>query len=67
MKRLAKPSAMVAACALLAAPDDEFLVIYGPNHIATGKATYVNVNVFASRTEMLSDRVIKFSPPSSEI
>jgi len=28
--------------------DDEFLVVYGPNHVATGKATYMNVNVYAS-------------------
>jgi len=27
--------------------DDEFLVIYGPNHVATGKATYMNINVYS--------------------
>jgi len=31
--------------------DDEFLVVYGPNHVATGKATYMNVNVYASEQD----------------
>lgn len=26
--------------------DDEFFVVYGANHVATGKATYMNVNVY---------------------
>lgn len=30
--------------------DDEFLIVYGPNHVATGKATYMNINVYASET-----------------
>ena len=34
--------------------DDEFLVVYGPNHVATGKATYMNVNVYDSGTAKLS-------------
>ena len=34
--------------------DGEFLVIYGPNHVATGKATYMNINVYASETAKLS-------------
>ncbi|HEY3413766.1 MAG TPA: hypothetical protein VGM51_12040 [Armatimonadota bacterium] len=28
--------------------DDEFLVVYGVNHVASGKATYASVNVYAS-------------------
>ena len=36
--------------------DGEFLVIYGPNHVATGKATYMNVNVYASETAKLTHR-----------
>jgi len=31
--------------------DDEFLMVYGVNHVATGKATYMNFNVYASRVE----------------
>jgi hypothetical protein len=31
--------------------DDEFLVVYGVNHVATGKATYMNFNLYASRPE----------------
>ena len=31
--------------------DDEFLMVYGVNHVATGKATYMNINVYASRLE----------------
>jgi hypothetical protein len=27
--------------------DDEFLMVYGPNHVATGKATYHSVNVYS--------------------
>jgi hypothetical protein len=34
--------------------DGEFLVIYGPNHVATGKATYMNINVYAGETAKLS-------------
>ena len=33
---------------------DEFLMIYGPNHVATGKATYMNINVYASETAKLT-------------
>jgi hypothetical protein len=29
--------------------DDEFLMVYGVNHVATGKATYMNFNIYASR------------------
>ncbi|HWR52875.1 MAG TPA: hypothetical protein VN428_17325 [Bryobacteraceae bacterium] len=29
--------------------DDEFLMIYGANHVATGKATYHSVNVYSSK------------------
>lgn len=28
--------------------DDEFLMVFGANHVATGKATYVNINVYTS-------------------
>jgi hypothetical protein len=31
--------------------DDEFLMVYGVNHVATGKAAYMNFNVYASRPE----------------
>jgi len=31
--------------------DDEFLMIYGVNHVATGKATYQSINVYASKLE----------------
>lgn len=34
--------------------DGEFLAIYGPNHVATGKASYMNVNAYASETAKLS-------------
>ena len=34
--------------------DDEFLMVYGPNHVATGKATYMSVNVYESETAKLS-------------
>lgn len=34
--------------------DGEFLMIYGPNHVATGKATYMNINVYASETAKLT-------------
>lgn len=34
--------------------DDEFLMVYGANHAATGKATYMSVNVYASETAKLS-------------
>lgn len=33
--------------------DDEFLIVYGLNHVATGKATYTNINVYASETAKL--------------
>jgi hypothetical protein len=49
--------------------DDEFLVFYGVNHIATGKATYMNVNITAGETEKLSvgtldDRVFPGAAPT---
>ncbi len=34
--------------------DDEFLVVYGANHVETGKATYMNINVYASETAKLT-------------
>jgi len=34
--------------------DGEFLVVYGPNHVAIGRATYMNINVYASETAKLS-------------
>lgn len=34
--------------------DGEFLMVYGPNHVATGKATYTNMNVYASETAKLT-------------
>ena len=34
--------------------DDEFLMVYGPNHVATGKASYMSVNVYASETAKMS-------------
>lgn len=34
--------------------EDEFLFVYGPNHVATGKATYMNINVYASEEAKLS-------------
>jgi hypothetical protein len=34
--------------------DGEFLMVYGPNHVATGKATYMNINVYASETAKLT-------------
>jgi len=34
--------------------DDEFLVVYGVNHVATGKASYASVNVYASEYAKLS-------------
>lgn len=37
------------ATAELTLADDEFLVIYGANHAATGKATYHSVNVYSSK------------------
>ena len=33
--------------------DGEFLMVYGANHTATGKATYASVNVYASETAKL--------------
>lgn len=29
--------------------DDEFLIVYGVNHVATGKATYMNLNFYADK------------------
>jgi hypothetical protein len=34
--------------------EDEFLMIYGVNHVATGKATYMNTNIYASETAKLT-------------
>lgn len=34
--------------------DDEFLMLYGVNHVATGKATYMNTNIYASETAKLT-------------
>lgn len=34
--------------------EDEFLMVYGVNHVATGKATYMNINVYASETAKLT-------------
>ena len=34
--------------------NDEFLMLYGVNHVATGKATYMNTNVYASETAKLT-------------
>ncbi len=34
--------------------DDEFLMIYGINHVATGKATYMNINVYSSNEGKIS-------------
>jgi len=34
--------------------DGEFLMIYGVNHVATGKATYMNTNIYASETAKLT-------------
>jgi len=34
--------------------DNDFLVVYGPRHVSTGKATYTNINVYASEKIMLS-------------
>ncbi len=34
--------------------ENEFLVAYGPKHVATGKATYTNINVYASEKVMFS-------------
>jgi hypothetical protein len=47
--------------------EDEFLVIYGVNHVAMGKATYMNVNIYASETAKLTlgtidDRDFKNKP-----
>jgi hypothetical protein len=32
--------------------DDEFLIAYGPKHVATGKAIYTNINVYASDPQL---------------
>ena len=34
--------------------ENDFLVVYGPKHVATGKATYTNINVYASDKVMFS-------------
>lgn len=34
--------------------DGEFLIIYGVNHVASGKATYMNVNVYADEVARLT-------------
>lgn len=34
--------------------ENDFLVVYGPRHAVTGKATYTNVNVYASEQVMFS-------------
>ncbi len=34
--------------------EDEFLMIYGVNHVATGKATYMNTNFYASEEAKLT-------------
>jgi hypothetical protein len=34
--------------------DGEFLMLYGVNHVATGKATYMNTNIYASETAKLT-------------
>lgn len=33
--------------------DDEFLMVYGVNHVATGKATYMNLNFYADKQAAL--------------
>lgn len=33
---------------------NDFLVAYGPRHVSTGKATYTNINVYASERVMIS-------------
>lgn len=37
--------------------DDEFLMVYGVNHVATLKATYMNVTVYATGREVNGTRV----------
>jgi hypothetical protein len=34
--------------------DDEFLVVYGPNHVATGKVKYMNINAYSSMNGQLA-------------
>jgi hypothetical protein len=34
--------------------DGEFLMLYGVNHVASGKATYMNTNIYASETAKLT-------------
>lgn len=34
--------------------EDDFLVVYGPKHVASGKVTYSNINVYASENVMFS-------------
>jgi hypothetical protein len=34
--------------------DDEFLIAYGINHVATGKAMYANINAYASELGKLA-------------
>jgi hypothetical protein len=36
-----------AASTVLTLGDDEFLMVYGVNHVAAGKATYMNLNFYA--------------------
>ena len=33
---------------------DEFVMLYGVNHVVTGKATYMNTNIYASETAKLT-------------
>ena len=32
--------------------EDEFMIAYGPKHVATGKATYTNINVYATDPQL---------------
>ncbi len=41
--------------------DDEFLVVYGANHVASGEATCASVNVYASEEAKPSSFVIHSS------
>jgi hypothetical protein len=34
--------------------NDDFLIAYGLNHVALGKGTYTNVNVYGSETAKLA-------------
>jgi hypothetical protein len=46
-------------------PDrNEYLIVYGVNHSGTGKATYMNINIYASRTtETLPDGSTRTEDP----